>query len=916
MIKSRVRARWWTLAGSILAAQAAAAQASPAAFFYASNPPLEALAAFGQIVLQPEAVTKDEVEWVQRGGCAAFAYLSIGELLPGEGWAREARPEWRLGQNTAWGTWVMDPSRREWRELLLRRAQALRAKGFAGLFLDTLDSPLANATDPAARRVREDALVSLLAELKQRDANVRLLLNRGFELLPRLSTLAAGVVAESLFRTFDPATRRYSAASEDGTRWLLARLREAHDRYGLPVVVIDYVPPGDVELARETAKRIASLGFVPWVAQPELDTLGVGLLELVPRRVLLVYDGAEAPDLATSNAYRFAALPLEALGYVVEPHDARQPLPAGQLQGRYAGIVTLMTDDQTPSPQYRSWLLGRLASGMRIAILGHLGLAADPELLAALGLTKVPLQPDRGLRLVHQEPPMGFESPVRVRTQDLQPWRASGAGAVPLLSVEDGNGVRVDPVVLTRFGALALDPYLTDLEYDELRSWMLDPIELLRRVFQRDGPLPALDVTTENGLRLFTFHIDGDGFASRAEFSSAPLAGQVMLDRVLHKRLLPTSVSLIEGEIFPAGHPRDAAERAAIARRIFALPHVEEASHTYSHPFDWNPPRPGLSIPGYRFDLRREIAGSVAHLGALGPQGKSVRSFFWSGEALPQEDALAQVAALGLQNINGGDSRITYDQPSLTDLSPNGRPVGAQYQVYAPIANENSYTHLWTGPFDGYRRAIETFELTDSPRRLKPVSVYVHFYSASKRSSLRALDEVLDWAQAQPLLPLPVSAFAERAQEFQNALLFRTLEGRLLLRRVAALRTLRLPVEMGFPDLARSPGVAALRDLPQGRYVTFAQRGPFDLILTSAPPGLHLAAANGEIVESSRTATGLILRVKGWTPVELLLEGPGAARCRVLHGPVARRFPQGSTSLRLKFAASDTGLLDLACPGP
>jgi hypothetical protein len=56
------------------------------------------------------------------------------------------------------------------------------------------------------------------------------------------------------------------------------------------VISIDYVPPADRALARETAQRIKALGFIPWVTNPALDMMGVGAVELLPRQVLAIHD--------------------------------------------------------------------------------------------------------------------------------------------------------------------------------------------------------------------------------------------------------------------------------------------------------------------------------------------------------------------------------------------------------------------------------------------------------------------------------------------------------------------------------------------------------------------------------------------------------------------------------------------------
>ncbi len=58
-------------------------------------------------------------------------------------------------------------------------------------------------------------------------------------------------------------------------------------------------------------------------------------------------------------------------------------------------------------------------------------------------------------------------------------------------------------------------------EGSEHRRWILDPFAFLRKAL-RLVPLPSPDATTENGRRIATVHIDGDGFVSRAEVPGSP----------------------------------------------------------------------------------------------------------------------------------------------------------------------------------------------------------------------------------------------------------------------------------------------------------------------------------------------------------------------------------------------------------
>ncbi|MDP1315231.1 endo alpha-1,4 polygalactosaminidase, partial [Klebsiella pneumoniae] len=71
-----------------------------------------------------------------------FAYVSIGEFdgnkaeLAKAGLTKAVTPV----RNDSWNSQVMDLTSPAWREHLLGRAKELEGQGYAGLFLDTLDS--------------------------------------------------------------------------------------------------------------------------------------------------------------------------------------------------------------------------------------------------------------------------------------------------------------------------------------------------------------------------------------------------------------------------------------------------------------------------------------------------------------------------------------------------------------------------------------------------------------------------------------------------------------------------------------------------------------------------------------------------------------------------------------------------------
>ena len=401
--------------------------------------------------------------------------------------------------------------------------------------------------------------------------------------------------------------------------------------------------------------------------------------------------------------------------------------------------------------------------------------------------------------------------------------------------------------MIADWGGVAVDPYVLDEGLEEERRWIVDPFRFLAESLGLGG-VPAPDVTTESGRRIMTIHVDGDAFVSRAERPDRAFAGEVILEEILSRYRIPQTVSVIEGEVGPAGlYPADSPALEAIARRIFRLPWVEAASHTFSHPFDWAAAEAGrpsasssLPIPGYTFDRDRELRGSIQYIESrLLPPDKKVLVLQWSGDCSPSDASVAFVAGLGIENINGGGSTRTEDLPSLTRGSPMGIPKagGTAYQVFAPVENENVFTNEWHGPFDGYAHAIETFEFAESPRRTSPISIYYHFYSGTKTVALAALRRVYDWALAQPTVRLYVSEYAAKVRAFQKVTIARRVDdGAWEVGDLGALRTLRVDPAWGWPDLERSVGVAGVHDAPQGRYIHVAADARDVVLVPSAKP--------------------------------------------------------------------------------
>lgn len=918
-------------------AQARTTQPS-VAFYYGSNPPANMLAQFNWAVVEASNVSAHQLKVMRHHGTKVFAYVSLGEA---ESW----RPSFKAlnkdvirTKNKAWNTDVIDLTKPGWKNYILnKRIAPLWKKGYRGFFLDTLDSFKLFAKDKQAVKRQRKALVSLIKAIHNKFPGIRLFLNRGFSVLPQVHNDVVGVAAESLFKGWNPKNKTYRDVPEAQQKALINKLNHVKKAYHLPVTVIAYLPPKDRKEARRTAHKIAHLGFTPWVTDAQLDEMGVGSIEVMPRKVLMLYHLSNADDhLALQAIMQDAAMPLEYMGYAARYHAMSKPLPTDTLRGRYAGIVTWFNSNVPDPNKYEKWLEKQIHDGVHVAILGDSGLPDTRDLLKKLGLTTLAIG-GKGPTIVSHDDMVGFEGlPHHAPGYEMGLQSTSNQNKEHLV-LKDAQGQRLSPVVTGPWGGIALAPWVLQQfgessqnvgentsTYQQAKGqqrWILNPFKFFKTALALP-PMPIADATTENGNRILMAQIDGDGFANRAQLPGTPYVSQVILNRIIKTYRLPITVSIIEGEIGPHGlHPRLSPELERIARRIFRQSNVEIASHTFSHPFDWEDIKNGmpsgkynLPIPNYNFSFKREIDGSVHYINTqLAPPGKKTRVLLWSGDAEPPEKAIAMVYKLGIANLNGGNTIITHMHPSLTHVSAMLRPKGPYLQVYAPDMNEDIYTHGFIKPLWGFEHVIQTFKMTNKPRRLKPIDIYYHFYSGTRIASLHALRKVYNYAQHQQTLPMFESRYFKVATNFYHLGIARRLDGAWQITGADSDRTLRVPKAMGWPDIGESNGVAGVRNLPQGRYVALTGADHVTLRLTQHKPRLpYLLKANGRITQWQRRGGDLQIRLHADVPLKFTLAN--AASCHI-SAPGAHVVKTSALPNKtLTYTRKDSGDVVVHCP--
>ena len=808
------------------------------AFFYGDNLPKELVRAYDVTVINSNEVKKANNKLA--------AYISICEQDNLNG----INKKWIIGKNKNWNSYVLDIRNKDYQNFLLKKIDTLKSKGFKYFFFDTLDS-YQLVLPKNEWKSYEKSLANFIKKAYKK--NIKIILNRGFEVFDEVYPYIKAVVVESLFEGFDGS--HYVKISKSDRQWLITKLNYIKSKH-IPVVVVDYVEPKYRKKAKEIAKKISNLGFIPYVSDGDLETIGISDFEVFRRKILVVYISQRKSKMLI-DAHRLLQLPIEYLGYVA---DLKTPEEAEKLKytiDKYSGIVIWSEIDRADEyDKFYKWILQRIKNNNKILFIANFGFPKTNRYLNKLGLR---VEENKGslfdeFEVVKKDKSVEYETslPSTLPDKFIIPKNAN-----PLLTLKVKNQT-FSPIAITKWGGYVVDPYVDDSYLNDVK-WIINPFILLKKALRLQN-IPKPDYTTENGKRIFFSHLDGDASMSRVEFDPSKLSCEEIRDAILKKyKKIPFCISFIEGEIEPYGlYPNLSKRLLNDARSIFRLKNVEPASHTFSHPFFWRkdaklegkilPKGYNLPIPNYKFSLYREIVGSCRNLSKLSPPNKPDRILLWSGDCDPPPKAVKIAYENGILNMNGGDTTITYAHNYLSNIAPAGVNKGGYYQIYTGEQDEFIYTAGFTKDFWGYKKVIQTFKLTDKPRRFKPIDIYFHFYIGSKEASLNSLIYVFNWVLKQDIIPFWVSDYIKKVLDFYNTLLIKK-DNYWIIKTNKQLRTIRIK-DLGYPDLEKSKGVLGFSKYNNNLYLNLDGSGEYKLFFTKKrPKKVYLYKSNARVVK-------------------------------------------------------------------
>ncbi|MBU6382788.1 MAG: endo alpha-1,4 polygalactosaminidase [Verrucomicrobia bacterium] len=246
----------------------------PWVVYYGDAAQAEELAPFNPIVLQPHSAL------VRAFGKrkTVLGYFNLGEIDQSDPFFSKTQEEGLLIEdNQEWrGSWKVDIRNPFWKRYVLKTAiPVLLSQGFTGIFLDQVDVSIDLETrNPTQFSGMKKAAIDLIRDIRKYFPKIKLMLNRGYEILPQIGRWIDYELAETLYTFYDVNTQTYQVRSKEEYDWQLQQLQAAHKQFPrLVLFSLDYWDPTDRTMIDKIYEIELQHFLRPYVATIHLDKI-------------------------------------------------------------------------------------------------------------------------------------------------------------------------------------------------------------------------------------------------------------------------------------------------------------------------------------------------------------------------------------------------------------------------------------------------------------------------------------------------------------------------------------------------------------------------------------------------------------------------------------------------------------------
>jgi uncharacterized protein (TIGR01370 family) len=243
------------------------------AVYYGEALPAESFLPYDLVVF--DSIKHPPLRPLQNRDKTLLGYLSVGE-------AETYRQDFDkvqslgvlLGENKDWpGHYVVDIRNPKWTKYLIEeKIPQILFQRFDGIMLDTIESAVTlEMNNPQKYAGMKAAAVQLLRAIRMHYPDIKIMLNRGFDVLPHLADQIDMVLAESiLVNAADPQKPVFFPdAVYDELTGVIREAQAVNPK--LKVYALDYWLTGEKDTVKTIYERHRANGFIPYVSTVDLQ---------------------------------------------------------------------------------------------------------------------------------------------------------------------------------------------------------------------------------------------------------------------------------------------------------------------------------------------------------------------------------------------------------------------------------------------------------------------------------------------------------------------------------------------------------------------------------------------------------------------------------------------------------------------
>lgn len=244
--------------------------------YYNDEAPIEAFSPYDLIVL--DSTYHPKLEGLIEQKKTLLGYISLGEVESERDYFEQVKAEGiLLTENENWeGSFYVDMRDPKWTKRVIEELiPGILFQRFDGLFLDTLDNAgVMERSNPEKNKGMVQAAAKLVKTIRNHYPTIKIMMNRGYELLPIVGGDIDMVMGESIYTDYNFDKNIYEYVPEDLYLQQVESLQNAQSKFPhLKIYTLDYWKPNEPEVIKAIYQKERDNGFIPYVATVDLHKI-------------------------------------------------------------------------------------------------------------------------------------------------------------------------------------------------------------------------------------------------------------------------------------------------------------------------------------------------------------------------------------------------------------------------------------------------------------------------------------------------------------------------------------------------------------------------------------------------------------------------------------------------------------------